>query len=449
MVAMPTIECPTDTSEICYFPHDDDTDTSFADAAYDKKLARIEKRIEKRSKKRSRVMLKIGATGLALNGILAAYQLDVAHNMEQSRLSHPTISTIEDAQDSVDADSAIYFAAGFDTNDGEVFGKRVGGAYQQITPGSTESINYEEAPLEPSEIAEQIILDAEQKHLTHISIAGNSMGGIIAVKTAEYIIEHSELVIDALYLNSTPDGTDGLRPSTESSMATMTRVMEFIPNAKYSKLARYVLTMGQSSGTYLGADNPLDFVGKFQAASHRAVTAISEKRQPGAWLAVDQAAAITHADLQDAINHIGELRGEKHMPVIIYTGAEDPSDDKVVDIPKSSTSICSYATEAGLSCLFVPVPGAIHTSYLFDSEQYKKALATASDRARSAIGSEYVSDSLVDIIALQEEARAIAEAAIPLPQSTPSEATSEAILEATTPLCPSTTSQSAQSSCEQ
>lgn len=350
---------------------------------------KIADKIEKLGNKRAHLPLKLGAAGIALSSLIFAYNHDVAANQEKSHISQPSIETITKAE--AQSESSIFFLAGFDTKDGKVFGQKVGITLQQITPGGGESINYGDAPLEPVEIANKIISYAEEKQLTSISLAGNSMGGIVSIKVAEHIITDSYLEIDAIYLNSTPDGKAGLRPGTKSDLAAMIDVLEVIPNSKYSNVARYALTLAQESDSYLHEDTLKDAVESFVSTSNRVIEQVNQNRRPGVWLLVDQALSITHADINNSLANIGELRGEKRMPVVVYMGAENPTDDTVVDIEKSSTDICSYAEEADIYCSFVPVKDSIHTSYLFNTENFATALEPFTEDIKQQIQNEKTS----------------------------------------------------------
>ena len=340
---------------------------------------------------------KILAATAALMTVAApvnTYARDVIENKERASLSRPTIDPIypedvrqlsEETQKLVDleaiealkklnAKSSIFYLAGFDTVDGSVYGERVSPALHQIVPGEDESINYGEAPLNPEEIGEQIIELAKSQNKTRISLAGNSLGGIITLQTALYIMENSDLEIDAIFNNATPNGSKGLRPETKKDLATMMDWLEKIPESKYSDAARTFATIAQESPRFTDGDlseNISDFITVYNETRE----SINEKRRPGMWLLVDQALAVTNADLQDIINRIGALRGTKHIPYLVNFRPTDAADDAVVDVANSSEEVCGYAITAGVQCSIAFVEGQRHTSYDFNTDAFAEALA--------------------------------------------------------------------------
>lgn len=346
------------------------TDTH--DAESETESIRIAEKISKR-----RLALNRMIAGLALATTLLApvnaYFSDTRANKDKAALSVPELDPIN-REGEIEHSSSIFYLAGFDTIDGSEFGKKVGLALHQITDGEDVSVNYGDAPLDPEEIAKKIITYTEQNSLRSISLAGNSLGGIVTLNVAKYIIEHSYIQVEAIYLNATPDGSAGLLPQTKNNLTTMMSWLEKVPESKYSTYARYVATMAQSTERIANSKNSFGPIGSFIDVSNETIELIQEKRRPGMWLIVDQALAITNADLEDIIADIGELRGEKRMPYIISMRTENQNDDTVVDVEKSSSNTCLYADEAKIQCRIVLVPGQHHTSYDFNTESYFAAL---------------------------------------------------------------------------
>lgn len=350
--------------------------------------SKFQKKNEKKSKRRGRIPIAMGAITLVLSSATVAYQLDVQENKEKSLVSQPQIETIGQPVDPDLFNSSIFYLAGFDTKDGSVYGNKVGTAIHQFVPGRDESINYGDAPLEPVEIAKKIIEHTEAEDLSSISLSGNSLGGIVATKVAEYIVVNSDIEVDAVILNATPDGSSGLLPGTKGDMATMMEVLQNIPDSKYSSFARYAMTMAQESDRFLNEDSLLDGINAFQETSETVIEQVKQQRRPGMWLVVDQALAITNADMEDSLTNIGALRGEKRMPVIVSMRTENPAHDTVVDVEKSSRNICRYARAALLACTIVRVEDATHTSYLFDTDKYSAAIAPRVNYLKQAIEDE-------------------------------------------------------------
>lgn len=346
---------------------------------------KLVKQFERKQKRRTRAIATLSGAAIAFSTLSHAYWSDIETNRELSQLSQPEIRPIGEIDPLLD--SSIFYLAGFDTSNGDVFGDRVRVAIHQRVPGNDMSIDYNDAPLDPKEIAEQIISEATEQKLDSISLAGNSLGGIVSMEVARYIILNSSIQIDAIFLNATPDGSKGLRPETQSDLAAMIDVLQF-PGAKYSKFARYAITMLQESGRYTQGDSAFENISDFLTTSNTVMGWVEESRRPGAWLLVDQASAVTNANLKDIFEDIGEQRDTRRMPVIVTMRTTNPADDTVVDVEKSSQNICDYADAAGLNCEIVLVDGATHTSYQFDTEAYTAALSANTDEFKDALEDE-------------------------------------------------------------
>lgn len=330
---------------------------------------------ERLQTRRSRLSLKFGAAALAISAINLTYWSDVDANRALSSQSQPEINTLGEPSPELLEGTPTFYLAGFDTMNGDVFGERVGMSIQEIMPGISESINYGDAPLDPTEIAKKIIGYAEAKDHASIALAGNSLGGIIAAEVGQYIVLNSDIQVEAIMLNATPDGREGLHPETQGDLSTMMQWLELIPGSEHSTYAKYAATLLQEKDSYMQSDTLIDGVNNFTDTSSRVWEQVQERRRPGMWLLVDQALAITNADLENIIQTIGEQRGEKRMPVIVSMRSQNPEDDTVVDVEKSSRAICGYAEAAKLACKIVYVKDARHTSYQFDSDAFTTGIS--------------------------------------------------------------------------
>lgn len=379
------LQNPPENLPVAARPHDEALSPEENLHTLDEKFT---KTIERRHKRRLRGIATLSGAAIALSSLSFAYWQDVHANQELSLQSQPDIYTLDTENQDAVGESIFYFA-GFDTRNGDVFGKKVGaGALHEIVAGSDMSIDYGDAPLEPTEIAKKIIAVADEKGLHTISLAGNSMGGDIAAEVAEYIITHSSLDVAAIILNSTPDGIKTLRHETQKDLSSMLSVLQAIPGSKYSTPVRWGITMAQENGRYTQGADFTENIQSFFSTGSEVWDWVSERRRPGAWLLVDQASAIMDSNLEDTLQKIGEKRGEKRMPVIITMRATNPNDDTVVDVEQASENICEYSEAALLDCFEVNVEGAIHTSYLYDSDAYRAALANHSEEITAAIERE-------------------------------------------------------------
>ena len=357
-------------------------------ALNEKQERKIAKYIERRSKRRARLPLKLAATALAFSSLSSAYWHDVEANRTLAAESQPEIDAIGEHSFNLPSNTSTFYLAGFDTRDGVVFGDRVGVSIQEIIPSNSESIDYGDAPLDPVEIAEQIIGHTGERNLDSIALAGNSLGGIVALEVAEYIILNTDIEIETIILNATPDGSVGLRPGSQNGISAMIDWLKAVPGSRYSTYARYVATMGQENNSYIHSENPIEAVANIVETSEYVWDVVQERRRPGMWLLVDQALAVTNANVENIITNIGTQRGERRMPVIVYLRTTNPDDDQVVRVVESSENICEYAETANLSCEIVHVDGAVHTSYEFDSEAFSAGIAQRDSSIRNEIQQE-------------------------------------------------------------
>src|SRR5690606_36070638 len=114
-------------------------------------------------------------------------------------------------------------------------------------PGIDASVDYGNAPLEPVEIAETIInrVESSNKEISPITIAGNSLGGLVSAEVAKYIVHNTDIPVSTVVFNATPNGSGGLRPETQGELASLIDTfnnLKFL-SPKYSTAARYIVTL--------------------------------------------------------------------------------------------------------------------------------------------------------------------------------------------------------------
>lgn len=331
---------------------------------------------EKLSKKHRAKVL----TGYILTSVLAAgvpYGYDAAMNRIKEESAIPTIETIVEApSDLPDTHSSTYFMNGFDTNNADIMTMRLAPAFSQISPDDMKSIHYGNARLNPRNLAERIVEDAEANGDDSVTLVGNSTGGIIALIVAEQIIKNSDIKVKTVYLSKTPDGVDGLKPGTKKELAALMEAISFIPEAEYSSYARDILTVIMENSRYTRGDNIFENVGKFIDTFWDAVEQTRDETRPSVRLVADQGWTIANADLESRIEGAAEAGDEEYMYNIVNLSVDDDL-DTVVDNAKSIKNICGYAKNVGIDCFNFRIDSRSerHTSYNFDAEAYIKTLA--------------------------------------------------------------------------
>lgn len=360
-------------------------------------------RVETLTRRRQKLLLGINAVALATSATLSAYWGDVATNHEKAATSTASITTIGESLQHHDSTATIFFD-GFNALSADYLAAEMGPSVQQITDGKLMSVSYGNAPLEPEKIADKIIDIAHAQHLDSVSLYGYSLGGIIGTEVAADIIDKSDLRVDAIYLNLTPDGSKGLLPERQEEINAM-ELIGSLPGAKYSNYLRFAGTMLSEADSYTqGA--PIDNWNNFQAAWQLADKEIKEEQRPGFWLLIDQVLAISNANLNKNFQTIGHERDTKPMPVVVYLGTARPGFDDTVNTAESSDNICMYASRADLQCYVYNVPGAHHAEYFDSVTAYNTTLGAARDDLRNRIDRETKSFALgqhsVDAVAAEK-----------------------------------------------
>ncbi len=334
--------------------------------------------IEKLNKQR-RLPLALAGTAISLTSLVGVFNADIQAGKAIASQSQPEINPIN-VESYTEGSSATFYLAGFDTKNGDILAKKMHIVTTMVAPGEAESVNYAEAPLDHVEIAKQIIEYVAVHKPERISLVGNSGGGTVAFEVADYLTQHTDIEIETIQVKETADGYENLTPESQEKINMLIGIARGVKDGKYSRFARYGLTMAQESERFTSGEDIWMNIGKFFETSGDAWQEVSEKRRPPAWGAVDQALAIANSNIQQNIKNIGERRGERRMPIIIYYRTLHSEDDTVVDVVSSSRNICYiYAPEAGLSCTIVFVDGEPHTSYQFDTEANIKGLAPSQD----------------------------------------------------------------------
>lgn len=322
---------------------------------------------------------------ISINTPAAILQADVAHNKAIAASASPDIDPIHSNAPEflTDAKDSTFYLAGFDTENGDIYGKYTHVGLSQFIPGNAESIDYGKAPLNFNQLAETIISHAREQRLDHVSLAGNSAGGIVALEVALRIIETSDLEVRHVHMNSTPSGDEGLRPESRQQMTTLLDFLYMVNDSEYSTAARVALSTLMENERWADGDIAA-LIQTIEEAWHLA----KDGKRPPMWTVADQAWVIMQAHLSDTIAKIASHAPDKRMPTLGYAHPTDPKADVVVDVETSANAICRTAHEHGLSCFVATVDDAVHTSYLFDSQNIAEGLARITPDLRAAIAAE-------------------------------------------------------------
>lgn len=315
---------------------------------------------QQRTVRHLRALNKLTAYALLPASLLtSAYWSDVGVNQERERAA--TIRLDDHDVDAFDTGGAnTIFIDGYGSMNATYLAEKFGPAVQQVSEGTIKSANFSDAPIEASRLADSII------------------------EAAEAIITDTEnnLQLETLYFAATPSGPESLREGQVEKIELLNMIAD-APGAKYSSAVRFLISMVSDYDQYAGKSFE-----KIVDVTLSNIEQIQYHTEPRVRQLDDQTLAIMNANLEKNFQRIGEMRGEKQMPVIVYLAAEDPTADTTVDNDAAAAAICEAAEAARLTCLKLAVPGAEHSVYNMSAEAYGDVLIAAKPRIQSLVETE-------------------------------------------------------------
>lgn len=365
---------------------------------YEKKLV---KRFERKQQRRARLPKLMASLAIASNTLSLGYWADVKHNQEMEAAAEVSINVIaEEPLLEENSHKATVVIDGFNAFDADYLSDKMGDAIRQVADGQVWALGYNNAILQRGDIYEKIIAMAKDRGITHLSIAGYSMGGIVGVETASDLVVESGLEVESLIFISTPDGYDGLREHQKNELAFGQWLSSHIAGSEYSTVVRkagevyfYRDTftegeLGEWWDVQKNAPIVTENVSRFFKTVGEVAMRTSGPKQATMRLLSQQIFKIAQADINGEFEKINKMRGDKQMPVVLYFGTQAPSYDHVVDDKRSSENICTYADKSDLSCSIYYVPGAIHSQYYDTLNEYMYSFDEASEHSSRNIASE-------------------------------------------------------------
>lgn len=341
-------------------------------------------KLEWRRAKRRRNRLVGAVAGLALVGTgISAYAGDVHSNQEVQATASIGVHVEGPALDKTNDHNALVFIDGLGSYNSNTLTKYMGQAVQPLVDGQLWSVDYNNAPLETEEIAKQIISTASEQGVSSLSFVGYSAGGDIAMQVQEEVRKESSLNVQSIFLVSTPDGADALRPARQDAL-NLVEKFAWIPGIRYSTPLRFLGELAVRADRY-NSSNPIENVRRFFETAGEVTKVLSNRKLTGTWLMFDQMLAIENADLKARIETMKNIPKDQIHPTLIYLGTAKPGYDDMIDNKKSSAKIAEYARKSGTPFLSYDVPGAVHTRIDIANDQYIKILADAKIDIQSSI----------------------------------------------------------------
>jgi hypothetical protein len=365
--------------------------------ALDKKYA---KKLEKKYKRRYTLPIKLGTTVLAISSVTNAYWADVAANRAEQAAADVSINVIGEPIDADNAHKATLLIDGFNAYDADYLTKKIGPSVQQVADGELWSLSYNNAILNREKIYESIVQMVEDHNIENLTIAGYSMGGVIATEAASDIVTKSSTEVDSLILMHTPDGYDGLRDYQKKELGISEWIARWVPGAIDSSWVRFIGELYFYRDDYTEGElkewwdiihnsdvvfsNIENFITTFGSVSER----FNEPKRTSMQLLSEQVFKIVHSDIKKEFEVMAEQRGEKQMPVAMYLDIGKPGYDYMVKGQLSSHNIEEYSEETGIQFSSHLVPGAIHSQYYRTIDEYTRVFTEASESVKLDVQAE-------------------------------------------------------------
>lgn len=280
-------------------------------------------------------------------------QTDIAFNKMNLEDSTPAVHSILEASLPENNDQATVFIDGFASQDGSWTTSKIADTLQIINDSNIWALEYASGGISIPAIAEQIAEKAEEEDVTSVALYGYSIGGMMALETANELISKYNINVSTIFLDHSPAGQDSIRQSIRNQASPAIDAIRWFHSIgidiEYSSIARDVVNL-------LFAED----------ISHLGNTPINLMR--------DQYLYGTETNTDQSIHQLGETTP---TPNIVYITSSDPGSDYMVDVEQSEILYEEMSDEYQIPFFVIPVDGAIHSRLDLTVEQYAEAFTDA------------------------------------------------------------------------
>lgn len=370
-----------------------------------------DKKLEKKFKRRANLPLKIGAMALALASVQTAYWSDVQANRAEQAAAEVSINIVSESLDAANSDKATIFIDGFNTYDADYLAETVGPAVQQVADGELWSLSYNNAILSRAKIYQTVLDMAEQRGIESVTVAGYSMGGIVAIELASDIVAESTTEVNSVVMMHTPDGSDGLRTNQKRELGFAQSLADWFPGAADSTWVRFAGELYFYKNNFLrgefkdgdvayNADVVLGNVERFGRTFSSIFDKMNDPKRTSMQLLSEQVFKINQFDMLDELKRISQQRDEKQVPALLYVAMDDDN-DAMVKNQLTTDNFKTYSAETNMDYFSYLVPDATHSQYNKSIEEYTRVFDQASGPVSQDIDAETARHS--QYLAAQEE----------------------------------------------
>lgn len=318
-----------------------------------------------RRARRGKLARRAMATGATL-GVLAAPPLavgetiyqDIQAGKQELAYDKAEVHTISEytGDDQLYMHHGTFVLTGFGTKDPSETAETLE-AHREV--GSVFAIEYSNNSLDIRDLGEKVIDSARAEDVTHLTIDGYSLGGLIGAHIAAYIHQHADdLFVTNIIMNSSPIEREDLTERSQTALRPIEWITDKFPDLLYSKKLRKPVELLNRNDRYIDEqpDTPrnyriagLDSVvlngtrytlnfDQLTAESRDVDRVMQDHKKASAWL-MGMQIDILERNITDALKVLSEPKEDypaSTLPNIIYTGSKDASQDPVVD-PHSSS----------------------------------------------------------------------------------------------------------------
>jgi pimeloyl-ACP methyl ester carboxylesterase len=324
------------------------------------------------------------ATAAIFGALTSGYINDIRANKLIQAASSVGLEFKGDAAEIENSHHANIFIDGFGKKNADILTHNLGEAIGSVTDGQQWSINFDDAPLRPNDIAQLIIETAHERGVDSVTLVGHSAGGNIAIQTVVDILQESDIAVPLIYFDLSPDGIEGLQDVQRQNLGALEWITQYVPDVEYSTPARAI---GEFA-LRLEIDHTKNLIENIENIVETAAGAnsrISNGSLPGGWLMLDQVRAITDTNIEAEFSTIAGMPKDIARPTVVYLSTVKPGYDPIVDVEKSSEEIGIAAINADLPFLSYDIAGALHTKLDAARAEYLSVLSNAKDPILNSI----------------------------------------------------------------
>lgn len=319
------------------------------------------------------ILLRLSLIPLVLLVIFAQYMArDVAPERARLARTTPAVLPIAGPADPQARDTAVFDLVGLGVLDASDTAR----ALPALTRlGSVWAVRYDNAGIDTKVIADLIVKVTEAAKIPNVTLAGHSMGGVIALEIAAHLHTESTRKVVAVVLDCTPVDLHAVRPESRDQGENMQRWMGWIPGARESRILRFTVE------TYARHERFLRGRNGFRADEFREVVLdvledkIFNADTASNGLIEAQFKAIVSGGAVDDLRALAKPADGKPRPAIVFIRPHEAYRDPIVDVEYSHRALIDRVGGVDGTLLVVTTRTTAHANPIQRPEEYNTVIA--------------------------------------------------------------------------